>query len=374
MRADPILVLSGSVGRGHDSVAEACAVALSTDGRPVEILDCMTMLGGRGSAIGMAVFRRLISVPSVYDAFHFSHLRTGGRLAQAMEHASDRRLVPALREKFDERPGADPLGIAVYPTGVSALAGLKRERHLDGRSLGAVAFCTDACAHRMWIHPEVDLYITTSALAAATVRRYDPSSALQIVPPPVRPAFFKVLDRSAIREDLGVETKASTVLLMGGGWGLGPIAESAMALAGAGHTVLAVAGMNSELLERLRVLSTQFPGIRPFGLTDRVHELMAAADVVVTSPGQTCHEARVANRWLVILDVVPGHGRENALHELERGGALACSPDPKAVTAAVEIMLTERPELPPWPVSSAYEWNKDFLGALAAVGLGPESR
>ncbi len=371
MTPEPTLVLSGSIGRGHDSVAEACAGALAGAGRPADVLDCMALLGGRGSAVGVAVFHRLISVPSVYDAFHFSHLRTGGRLPRAMERASDRRLVPALRRELASRPGPDPLGVSVFPTGVSALARLKEERAARGRALGAVAFCTDACAHRMWIHPGVDLYLTCSPLAAATVRRYDPHSALEVLPPPVRPAFFAVPDRGAARHALGLDPDRPAVLLMGGGWGLGPLAEAAAALARADRTVLAVAGLNRTLERRLSDLGRRDARIVPFGLTERVPELMAAADVVVTSPGQTCHEARVAGRWLVILDVVPGHGRENALHELERGGALACSPDPAAVAGAVAVMLAERPEIPPWPVSSATEWDKSFLGALGSVGLGP---
>lgn len=95
---------------------------------------------------------------------------------------------------------------------------------------------------------------------------------------------------------------------------------------------------------------------------------------VVTSSGQTCHEARVVGRWLVILDVVPGHGRENTLHELERGGALACSPDPDSAEAAVRFIFAEQPEQPPWPVESASEWQKHFLGALNRVGFDPSAQ
>ncbi len=162
---------------------------------------------------------------------------------------------------------------------------------------------------------------------------------------------------------------APCVLLMAGGWGLGPLAETAEALAGAGYWVLAVAGLNDVLRRRLDATADRYPTVRPFGLTDRVPELMAAADAVVTSPGQTCHEARVVGRWLVILDVVPGHGRENALHELEQGGALACSPDPASVVGAVRVMFAEQPEHPPWPVETAAAWEKHFAGALAGAGV-----
>jgi len=359
---ESVLVLSGSIGKGHDSVAEACRASLAGAGVPGRVLDCMALMGGPEARIGMTAFRRLLDIPTVYDGFHFSHLRSGSWLPRAMEWAAGRRLVPALRRELE--PGY-PLIVSVFPTGVTASARLKQERP----AITAVAFCTDACAHRLWVRDGVDLYVVCSALAANTVRRYQPAASVAVVPPPVRPAFYRAPDRQTARATVGVPADAPCVLLMAGGWGLGPLAETAAALAHAGYWVLAVAGLNQPLHRRLRSVADRYPTVVPFGFTDRVPELMAAADAVVTSPGQTCHEARVVGRWLVILDVVPGHGRENALHELEHGGALACSPDPASVVGAVRVMFAEQPEHPPWPVQSAGEWDKHFAGALATAGV-----
>ena len=56
---------------------------------------------------------------------------------------------------------------------------------------------------------------------------------------------------------------------------------------------------------------------------------MAAADVVVALPGaNTCAEVRVVGRRLLLLDVMPGHGRDNLLHELELGQAHTCVATP----------------------------------------------
>ncbi len=367
MAISSALILSGSIGKGHDSVAESCAVALRRDQVTTETVDCMKLLGGPGSRAGMAVFQYLVERPSIYEAFHFAHLRTGTWLPRAMGRASDHQLVPRLTDELRRRrlSPEDTLLLPVYPTGVSGAAALKTEQP----GLRVVTVCTDACAHRMWVHDGVDLYLVCSMLAGNTVHRYDPTAEVAVVPPPVRPAFYDAPPRDEARRSLGLETEEPTVLLMSGGWGRGPLAESAEALAGAGYQVLAVAGMNQRLEGQLRAMAHRDARIRPFGLTDRVPELMAAADAVVTSPGQTCHEARVVGRWLVILDVVPGHGRENALHEIETGGAQACSPDPESVLGSVGIMFRERPEVVDWPVGSVEEWNKHFLGALEGAGI-----
>ncbi len=362
------LILSGSIGKGHDSVAEACRMAFDTVGVPASVLDCMSMLGGAGSRAGTAAFKRMISVPSVYDAFHFGHLRNGTWLPRMLERAALAQVVPEVREQLVRVDG--DLVVSVFPTGVSAAAAIKKGEP----RLTTVAVCTDACAHRMWVADGTDLYIVCSPLAATTIQRYDPGANLAVVPPPVRPPFFEARPKSAAREELGVPAEAPCVLLMAGGWGLGPLAETASLLGEAGFFVLAVAGMNERLHERLRDVARRCSRVLPFGMTNRVPDLMAAADAVVTSSGQTCHEARVIGRWLVILDVVPGHGRENTLHELEKGAALACSPDPESVVAAVRLMFDEQPEHPPWPVRSAPEWDKHFFAALGQIGIElPES-
>ncbi|MGH9110328.1 MAG: MGDG synthase family glycosyltransferase [Acidimicrobiales bacterium] len=365
MTYDGALILSGSIGRGHDSVAQACRVALAGYGLEARTVDCMELLGGAASRAGTAAFRRMISVPTVYDGFHFSHLRTGSRLARVLDWSANRRLVPVV-ERLVGR--GDQLLVSVFPTGVSAAASLKQR----SARITAVAVCTDAGAHRMWVAHGTDLYVVCSPLAAATVRRYDARAAIRVIPPPVRPEIFEAPDRAAARASLGLPAGEPCVLLMAGGWGLGPLAEAAEALVDRGYRVLAVAGANRRLHRRLRSLAAGRRGrLVAFGTTDRIPELMAAADGVVTTPGQTCHEARVLGRWLVVLDVVPGHGRENAIHELAAGGALACSPDAGSVAGAVGVMFDEQPDMPPWPVSSAAEWEKQFVDALASVGAAP---
>jgi UDP-N-acetylglucosamine:LPS N-acetylglucosamine transferase len=138
--------------------------------------------------------------------------------------------------------------------------------------------------------------------------------------------------------------------------------------------VLAVAGRNRRLAARLESLAAGSPRVHPFGFTPRIAELMSACDLVVTLPGAlTCGEARAAGRSLVLLDAMPGHGRENLQHELELGGAEACSPRPPEITASVLAAL-DRP-VPGLPAPgrddrSHEDWDQAFTVALASIGLG----
>ncbi|EQD31644.1 glycosyl transferase, partial [mine drainage metagenome] len=66
------LILSGSMGKGHDSVAEACFATLSKSYTHVEILDCLKLLGRTRATISETVYRMLLRFPTVYDGFYFS--------------------------------------------------------------------------------------------------------------------------------------------------------------------------------------------------------------------------------------------------------------------------------------------------------------
>jgi processive 1,2-diacylglycerol beta-glucosyltransferase len=142
-------------------------------------------------------------------------------------------------------------------------------------------------------------------------------------------------------------------------------------LADAGVHVLAVAGRDRKIERGLRELADGRPRITPFGFTDRVPELMAAADVIVALPGAvTCGEARVVGRHLLLLDVMPGHGRDNLQHELELGDADACVPTPRGVTASVLALRDEA--VGPFP-SRVPRWEPAYIAALRRIGLDLKS-
>jgi UDP-N-acetylglucosamine:LPS N-acetylglucosamine transferase len=188
-----------------------------------------------------------------------------------------------------------------------------------------------------------------------------------VVPPPVRPEFYAAPPQEQARKALGVPPEDFCVLVIDSGWGFGPLVKSVSALADAGVHVLAVAGRERRIERRLRELAAGTPRITPFGFTDRVPQLMAAADVVLALPGaNTCAEARVVGRHLLLLDVMPGHGRDNLLHELELGRAHACVPTAVGVTASVLALRDEaiRPNADPVP-----RWEPAYVAALQRIGL-----
>jgi UDP-N-acetylglucosamine:LPS N-acetylglucosamine transferase len=258
------LLVSGALGVGHEVTTQICAASLAARGWSARTVDAMRLLGPRAGGAGEHVFRSMLAVPGLYDAFYFAALRPGTRLARLADAGARRQLVPQLTEYLDRHP-AD-LAISVFATGASAISAIAARYP----ALKHVVFCLDATPHRLWVHPHVDMYLVTSHVAECAVRRFQPEARVRIVPPPVRAAFHALPSQAAARDMFGVPGGAPAVLLMSGGWGLGPVAATAAALADAGIHVLAVAGRNTRMAATLRAAAVQRPRIRAFGYTDRV--------------------------------------------------------------------------------------------------------
>lgn len=360
------LLLTGDLGAGHHIVTQVVAESFRRIGFRTEVLDCMSLLGPINSRVGDWIFRRLIGLPTLYDGIHFSHFRSGSGLARMVDRLATQKLVPALADHLGRRHF--DVVVASFATGASALARLGRP---DGGPV-TVVLCTDVSPHSLWVRFGIDLFLVTSDAAAEAVRRYSPDAPVAVVPPPVRSGFYEAPDRAEARRRLGICPDAPCVLLMGGGWGLGPLEKTARLLAERDVEVLAVAGRNERLARVLGRLADRDRRVHAYGFTEDVPVLMAAADAVMTTPGATtCSEARMMGRPLVLLDVMPGHGRDNIQHELEMGRAAVCDPDPHRLAACVSAVLDR------WPPSTAAPSDQNrfaFEFARVLTDMGAPAR
>lgn len=301
----------------------------------------------------------MLAVPGLYDAFHYAGLRTGGRLAGQTDMAIRQRLVPVLRDRLDRNPVE--LVISISPAGASAVSTVAARYP----SMRHVVFCTDAAPHRLWTHPNVDLYLVTSAAAEPAVQRYQPEARVCVLDPPVRPEFFRAPAQRSARAGLRVPEHGRCVLLIGGSRGLGPLADIASALASRDLSVLVVAGDNARLERKIRAAANTL--VQVFGFTDRMPELMAASDLVITTPGATCMEARTVGRPLLLLDLIQGHGRDNLQHELELGNAAVTSKRPDDVVRSALACLGRMRPAATEPTRSLADWEAQFRVALETV-------
>lgn len=161
---------------------------------------------------------------------------------------------------------------------------------------------------RFWIEPGLDRVVvgTQEAREQALAIGLPPERVPLVYGMVLHPRFHAI-DRAEarprVRSELALAETDFTVTLLFGGKGspeMVPLAEGLLA-EDAGVRVVAIAGDNPRLAEQLRVVEARRGGrLRVFGFTDRVAELLAASDLLVTKPGP----ASLSEAWQLGVPVV----------------------------------------------------------------------
>ncbi len=183
---------------------------------------------------------------------------------------------------------------------------LKRTRQIRAKVICVV---TDFDVHHVWINQGTDLY------TAACDDTKDKIISLGISPHrvvvsgiPTDEKFAVMADRRQVREALKIDPSLFTVLLATGSFGSGPMEELVDLLKG--YQLLIVCGHNRFLYERLK--SRINDKVHVFGLVNNMHELMSAADVMVTKPGGlSIAEALVKKLPMIFFSAIPGQETGN---------------------------------------------------------------
>ena len=185
-----------------------------------------------------------------------------------------------------------------------------------------VSVVTDFEAHALWMDECVDLYcVAAESTGARLMARGARPESVVATGIPIARRFSQVVDRKAVRRAMGIREDFPIVLLLSGGFGMGPITEVMTQIdkTPAAFQVIAVAGRNEELRRELAVQECQHP-IRVLGFANNVHELMAISDLIVTKPGGlTTSEALAMGKPLLIVNPIPGQEAANSDFLLEHG-------------------------------------------------------
>jgi 1,2-diacylglycerol 3-beta-galactosyltransferase len=186
--------------------------------------------------------------------------------------------------------------------------------------------------HALWCDPSADAFLVPTEMSRVrALENRIPEEKIKVVGLPIRLLFMPPPDpKPIVRQRLGFKTDRPTVLLMGGGQGLGNVYESAEAIGHSGLDVrlIVVAGRNKRLKEQLRAAAWPIE-LHVYGFIKEIPDLMNAADVLITKAGPTtiC-EAFTRNLPIVISGYIPAQEDQNADYVIQNhAGVLAERPD-----------------------------------------------
>lgn len=320
-----LLVLSASAGAGHVRAAQALEQAArlhhpDVECRHLDILDLTDAAYRKAYAGG---YLKLVNrAPALWAALYRSSDTVRERRAR------DRfvRFFDRLEFAPFRRVLAEYAPDAVLTTHFLPCQVLAPERAGGRFTMPLGVVITDFDVHAFWVQPSADhFFVGTDEVAAVLAARGIPGERIEVTGIPVLRAFAPVTDSAQARRALGLAVDQPTVLVSGGGAGVGALDETVNTVLECGPVqVLAVAGRNQAARQRLA--KTAVPAgsrLVPFGFVDNMAELLAAADLVVAkSGGLTTAECLAVGVPMVVRDPIPGQEERNADYLLEQGAGV----------------------------------------------------
>ncbi len=306
-----VLILSADVGEGHAAAARALAAQLKHAPEPTDV----TVIDG------LAAMGRVLR-PVVEDGYRVQ-LRfipwTYTIIYGLLNHVPPiRALATRLLCMFGSRPLArtiaehDPdVVVSTYPAVTVVLARLRRTGEVP---CPTVATITDLTGLFFWAQPGIDMHMVMYGESLMPVERIAGRDSVRLVEPLISDEFLQKRCPLESRRALGLPEHGRMVVVSGGGWGVGDVegAVREFIRVPEATSIVCLAGRNEQLASKLRRTFATEERVHVYEFTDKMPELLAAADVLVHSTGGvTCLEAMAAGTPVVSYGLPVGHARVN---------------------------------------------------------------
>ncbi|MDT7746226.1 MAG: hypothetical protein QOE59_5304 [Actinomycetota bacterium] len=340
-RRGRVVIVSATVGQGHERAARELAHRLTRRGIEVEVHDYLDALPAYARRVLRDLYAPTVQyAPALFDRI-FDDLEHDGLLRRITGWVCG--LALAGVEEWTR--GADVV-VTTYPLAGQTLGALRDQGRL---AAPAVTYLTDPAAHSIWCHPAVDHHLTVTRATASDAARYGIRAR---VGGPLCARTTATFGRRVVRNELGLPHDVPVALISAGSLGMGAVPRTVRELiAHPDLRVVVLCGRNARLCRRLRGLSR----VVALGWRDDVPALMAACDVLIhNAGGLSLTEALAAGLPAITYRPIPGHGRANA-EILDRAGVAPWARDAAALATAVDDVLAHRDGAPDdelWPVGS----------------------
>lgn len=344
MQPKKILILSVSAGAGHMRAAEAIRAAAS--GHTAQHLDVMNYVSSGFRTLYTDFYISLVNRhPALWGyLYQVTNDAEPGSKSQKFRRAVERLSTRSLLKEIDAF--APDLIICTHFLPAELLS---RETRKGNLACPVWVQVTDFDLHRMWVQQHMAGYFAANDEIAYRMRAFGlPAQNVHVTGIPIMPAFGQQLDRATCAQEYGIDPARTTLLLMGGGAGLGSLDTVAARLleVAPDFQIIALAGKNADALASLKQIAKQHPGrLFPQGFTDKVERLMACADLVVTKPGGlTVSECLAMGLPMIVNSPIPGQEERNADFLLEQGVALRAN-DAVTLEYRVRLLLEDKQRL-----------------------------
>lgn len=325
--AKKILIVYATAGIGHKKAAMAVRCALdetAPNDIEVSIIDSLDYTNAFFKWIYLKVYLLMVnSLPLVWGlAYYITDNCYVNLLIAPMRRFNNwlnsGKLVKHLLETNPD------VVISTHFFASEVMADMKRKGILKSRLVTVV---TDYKLHSWWVSDSIDTYVVADLETREDLLRWKvPPEKIKALGIPTEPAFSRKLDREEISRGRDLAKDMFTVLVIGGGFGVGPIEDIVKTIGGVSRPVqiIAVCGHNKELVGRLELLKKSVKvRLNVLGFVDNVYEYMELSDILISkSGGITVSESLARSLPMVVISPIIGQETRNCYFLTTHGAAV----------------------------------------------------
>jgi len=321
--AKRIILMYISEVSGHHSATIAIEKAIKQIAPETEVLNINGF--NYTNPISEKIINRLYMMvikrtPQIWD-----YLYDNPKIVKALENikASIHKFnSPKLKRLFNKFKPHVVACTQAYPCGM--VADFKKIYHSD---IPLVAVLTDYIPHAYWVYDTINYYVTPSEeVGTRLAQRGISADRIKPLGIPFDPKFNGPIDREIIFKNLGLDPKLPTILIMGGGQGLGPIKTIVDSLEKVkiNFQSIVITGNNKKLYKSLTKRAAEFKRkTLVFGYMNNINELMDISTMIITKPGGiTTAEALSKKLPMLIIKPIPGQEINNTIYLTRMGAAI----------------------------------------------------
>jgi processive 1,2-diacylglycerol beta-glucosyltransferase len=321
-----ILIMSASVGSGHNKAAEALARAFRARADVDEVLsdDALEYTNTLHKQFYSKLYEKLSAAAPNFLGWWYETSDDPWRADQVRILLDLPHTLPMIKFIREWKPDA-VVCTHFMPAGV--VSHLVAQKKLDAH-LSVVV--TDYHFHAEWLCRAFHQYFVAQEEDREHMTFLGiPRERTHVTGIPIDPDFGRRMSRPAILRRFGLSGDKPILLLTAGTLGLGPAASVVKRLLEMPQDfqTVVVCGRNEELRDEVeKQVAGAAKKFVVLGYTRQMRELMHVASLILSKPGGlTTAEALASGLPMVILDPVGGQEERNAEMLLERGAAIKCS-------------------------------------------------